>query len=147
VPEVDGELDELELLGELDELELLGELDEEPEPLVMLLPEVSLLEPELPLVPLEPLEPLLPDDPLEPPEEPAAGTVVVVVTVAEAGALDPVEEEPEVALLFEGSTVVVVLVVWPKLTAAVPIRDRKIAIGNFFMFTPLFALKHCSADQ
>jgi hypothetical protein len=138
------EVDEPEVDGELEELVLLGELDEEPDPLVMLLPEVSLLEPELPLVPLEPLEPLLPDEPLEPPE---AGTVVVVVTVAEAGALDPVEEEPEVALLFDGSTVVVVLVLWPKLTAAVPIRDRKIAIGNFFMFTPLFALKHCSADQ
>lgn len=60
-------------------------------------------------------------------------TVVVVVTDPEPpDALLPEDDAPDV----EGSVVVVVVVVWAKVAVAVPISDRKMAIGNFFMLAP-----------
>lgn len=71
-------------------------------------------------------------------------SVVVVVVVLEPEPPDvpdvplpddwPVSEvaEPD----FVGSVVVVVVVVCPNVIAAVPISDRKMAIGNFFMLAP-----------
>lgn len=95
--------------------------------------EVSLLPDELlPLV-LEPLEEL---------SLFGVSTVVVVVTVPdepeaplpEEDGLAPDEEVPAL----DGSVVVVVVVVCPNVIVAVPISDRKIAIGNFFMLAPRF---------
>lgn len=117
-----------ELLSDDDE-PLVGELLLVPELL-----EASLLPDELlPLVP-EPLEEL---------SLLAGSTVVVVVTVPDApdvsaaplpadDGLDPDEDAPDL----EGSVVVVVVVVCPNVIVAVPISDRKIAIGNFFMLAP-----------
>jgi hypothetical protein len=91
--------------------------------------DVSLLPDELlPLV-LEPLEEL---------SLFGVSTVVVVVTdepdvpLPEDDGLAPDEEVPAL----EGSVVVVVVVVCPNVIVAVPISDRKIAIGNFFMLAP-----------
>jgi hypothetical protein len=107
-----------------DDVPLAGEL--------LLMPElldVSLLPDELlPLV-LEPLEEL---------SLFGVSTVVVVVTdepdvpLPEDDGLAPDEEAPAL----EGSVVVVVVVVCPNVIVAVPISDRKIAIGNFFMLAP-----------
>lgn len=156
--EVDGLVldvsDEL-VLGVLDEPEvpLLMEPDELPEPdvlvSVVLLP---MLPDALPVLPLVPLVPLVPDalevSPLALPEEllpivdaPLLGSsfdvVVVVVVVAAApllpaGVLKPVDDDS-----FGVSVVVVVVVVaCPNVALAAPIRDRKMAKGNFFMFAP-----------
>lgn len=52
------------------------------------------------------------------------------------------EEDPGLvaaAPLCDGSlVVVVVVVVWPKVAVAVPISDRKMARGNFFMLAPTY---------
>lgn len=105
------------------------------------------LDGELPLVPelpeeLPPLEP----DPLDELSLFGVSTVVVVVVTVpdepdepdapEAllpdDGLAPEEEAPDVV----GSFVVVVVVVCPNVIVAVPISDKKIAIGNFFMLAP-----------
>lgn len=110
------------------------ELESVDEPLdgeLLLVPElldVSLLPDELlPLIP-EPLDEL---------SLFGVSTVVVVVTVPEAllpedEGLAPDEDAPALV----GSLVVVVVVVCPNVIVAVPISDRKIAIGNFFMLAP-----------
>ena len=98
--------------------ELLSD-DEEPLDGELLL-DVSLPVPDelLPLVP-EPLDAL---------SLFGVSTVVVVVVTA------PDEDVPA----FDGSLVVVVVVDCPNVIVAVPISDKKIAIGNFFMLAPLF---------
>lgn len=101
--------------------------------------------PEVPLVLPDPeldVSPLLPDVPEEESEVPLdEGAFLVVVVVVVAVPLLPEEEsEPEVdaLLLPEGlDVVVVVVVVWAKVAVAVPISDKKIAKGNFFMSAPL----------
>lgn len=106
-----------------DDVPLDGEL-----PLVLELPDMSLLDELLPLMP-EPLEEL---------SLFGVSTVVVVVTVPDAPLLGDDElapDEEEVPAL-DGSVVVVVVVVCPNVIVAVPSSDRKIAIGNFFMFAP-----------
>lgn len=105
------------------------------------------LMPELPEVSLPVPEPLLPAEPELPDVLSLLGlstVVVVVVTV-----LPEPPDEPETLLPGEvlapddevpdadGSVVMVVVVLCPKLAAAVPINDRKMAIGNFFMLSLL----------
>ncbi|WP_324901607.1 hypothetical protein [Noviherbaspirillum sp.] len=88
---------------------------------------------------LEPVpEPELPE--VLPPELPLLVSVVVVVVVAPPEPepepeLPEVEPEPELdAPAADGSpVVVVVVVVCPKTAVDVPMSDRKIAIGNFFI--------------
>lgn len=102
-----------ELLSD-DEAPLEGEL-----PLVPELPDVSLLVPDA-LLPLF-----------------GVSTVVVVVVTAPDALLPEVGLVPdEVASAFDGSLVVVVVVVCPNVIVAVPISDKKIAMGNFFMLAP-----------
>jgi hypothetical protein len=120
---------------------------------IVLLPEE--LVSEAPLLPL-----LIPEEPEEPDDAPDVedGVVCVVVVVTVAGALLPDDDAPlpdEVALLPEvseaepgvvaaaplgaGSLIVVVVVVdCPKVAVAVPISDRKMARGNFFMLAPMY---------
>jgi len=125
-----------------------------PEPLVS----------DAPLLPLLPL--LMPEESEAPDGVPEAALsfdddfVCVVVVVTVLGSLLPDEDAPvpdEVALLPDasegepgdaaeaplaaGSLVVVVVVVdCPKLAVAVPINDRKMAIGNFFMLAPRYRM-------
>ena len=121
-------------------------------------PDASLLEPDVPEepdgldvpdepdVPDESDDPEEPEDPDDPEDEPPwAGVLTVVVVVVTAAPLlpdDAPEFEPEDALLLlEGSAVVVVVVVlWEKLAVAVPINDKNMARGNFFMPAPLWML-------
>jgi len=120
-----GTLSVPELVSDVDE-PLDGELLLVPDPLDVPLPAPA------ELLPLEP-------DPLEELSLFGVSTVVVVVTV-------PEEPEAPEALLpedglapeedFVGSFVVVVVVVCPYVIVAVPISDKKIAIGNFFMLAP-----------
>lgn len=128
---------------------------------IVLLPELLVSdEPLVPLVPAVPLEPLVPEE-----DEPEValsvfGVVVwiVVVVVTVPWSLLPDEAlPPEVPLLPEvsdgepgvvgaalgvgdwlGLLVVVVVVVWPNVAVAVPISDRKMAMGNFFMLAPTY---------
>jgi hypothetical protein len=98
-----------------------------------------LLVPELPdaLLPLDP-------DPLEELSLFGVSTVVVVVvTVPDAPDVpeallpdDGLAPDEEDASALVGSFVVVVVVVWPYVIVAVPISDKKIAMGNFFMLAP-----------
>jgi len=128
VPELGmgGVLSVPELVSE-DEVPVDGELLLVPELVVL-----SLLVPDelLPLVP----------DPLEELSLFGMSTVVVVVTDPDEPDV-PLSEDDGVALdelvpAFEGSVVVVVVVLCPNVIVAVPISDRKIAIGNFFMLAP-----------
>lgn len=110
--------------------------DDEPVPIPEL-PEV----PELSVLPVpDELVPLVPEEPELPEALPPAGVSVVVVVVVTLGELPELPEEglaPDVAAPdFEGSVVVVVVVVCPNVIVAVPISDRKMAIGNFFMLAP-----------
>ncbi|WP_420476953.1 hypothetical protein [Noviherbaspirillum sp. ST9] len=101
-------------------------------PLVLELPDMSLLDELLPDV----LLPLMPEL-LEELSLFGVSTVVVVVTVPDAPLLGEDELAPDEELLaLDGSVVVVVVVVCPNVIVAVPSSDRKIAIGNFFMFAP-----------
>lgn len=112
-----------ELLSD-DEEPLDGEL-----PLVPELLDVSLLVPDalLPLVP----------DPLDELSVFGVSTVVVVVVTVPESLLPEVEPAPdEEAPVLDGSLVVVVVVDCPNVNVAVPISDKKIAIGNFFMLAP-----------
>ena len=134
--------------------EPVSELVEEPdEPAVLsveLLPLVPLVD-ELPVVsPVAAAPELLPgvvivsDAPLllmpevlEPEELPVAGCSDVVVVVVTELLPDAAPEPDDAASLVAGSCViVVVVVVCPNVAVAVPISDRKMAIGNFFMLAP-----------
>lgn len=99
---------------------------------VVELPDAPLLPPVVPVVPV------VPDEPDEEFAPDGLCTVVVlvgvctvvVVTVLEVPLLDD-------APLCAGSFVVVIVVVLcPNAAVAVPISDRKMAIGNFFMSAP-----------
>ncbi|WP_205609612.1 hypothetical protein [Noviherbaspirillum galbum] len=153
------ELGEVELLEELDGVdelegleELLGEDElDDPDPL-MLLSEPLLDEPEEPELPLlmpldEPelleggaevslLDVLMPEPELPELPELLEGEVALVVVVVTVVLADELGELGAVALLLDGSFVVVVVVVWLNAALAVPNRETKIAKGNFFMFTP-----------
>lgn len=124
---------------------------------IVLLPEV--LVSDVPLLPL-----LMSEEPDEPDDVPEVvlsvddGFVCVVVVVTVLGSLLPDDDVPlpdEVALLPDVSdeepgvvavaplaagswVVVMVVVVCPKDAVAVPISDRKMAIGNFFMLAPTY---------
>ncbi|WP_460843000.1 hypothetical protein [Noviherbaspirillum agri] len=128
---------------------------------VVLLPELLLSDD-----PLVPLISDVPDVPEVPDEEApdvvlsVFGVVVCVVVVVVTAPWSPLPDEaalPEVPLLPEvsvddpgvvgaalgvglwlGSLVVVVVVVWPNEAVAVPISDRKMAMGNFFMLAPTY---------
>jgi len=97
---------------------------EEPDMPLPALPLPEVLRSEAPLL-LEPLEDmLLPELLLD------AGSLIVAPEVP---------DEPEVAEScweVDGVVVVVVLVVWPNAMVAVPMRESRMAIGNFFMLTP-----------
>ncbi|OWW20209.1 hypothetical protein [Noviherbaspirillum denitrificans] len=91
------------------------------------------------LLPLpEELLPLVPEAPEEPDALLGVSTVVVVVVTAPDDPLLLDGLAPDVAAPdLVGSEVVVVVVVCAYVSDAVPISDRKIAIGNFFMLAPL----------
>lgn len=129
-------------------------------PLVPLLPEVSplvvglVVAPEVVLVSDAPLLPLLVSD--APEEElPFCGffvSVVVVVTVPVSLLPEEAPVPGDVALVPDedagpdgaaplcagSSVVVVVVVVCPNVAVAVPISERKMAMGNFFMLAPSY---------
>ncbi|WP_052452310.1 hypothetical protein [Noviherbaspirillum autotrophicum] len=123
------------------------------EPLLML-PEPEVLVSGVELAPELPLLLSVPEDPDDPDEEESLfgglTVVVVVVTVPDEPEAPEVPEAPDelevpddasvpdgaALFLAASSLVVVVVVVWPNDWDAIPISDKKIAIGNFFMLAP-----------
>ncbi|WP_151639212.1 hypothetical protein [Noviherbaspirillum aerium] len=91
---------------------------------------------ELPDAPL--LPPVVPDEPDEEFAPDGLCTVVVLVGVCTVVVVTVLEVPPlDDAPLCAGSFVVVIVVVLcPNAAVAVPISDRKMAIGNFFMSAP-----------
>jgi hypothetical protein len=93
--------------------------------------------PELPEAPL--LLPAVPDEPGEETAPDGLCTVVVLVGVCTVVVVTGPDAPAAAAPPCAGSVVVVMVVVLcAKAVVAAPISDRKIAIGNLFMFTPSF---------